>query len=203
MSKKFTYTDRLLMIFVKNPELGKVKTRLASTIGDARALDIYRSLLVHTRGISATVKAKKMVFYHGHIAENDIWTHEDFEKCLQYGKGLGDKMLNAFDFAFKSGYKKVVIIGSDCPEINTEIINHAFKILESKDAVVGPASDGGYYLLGMTTLHRSLFYNKRWSEEDVLLDTVINLKEERLQYELLDTLSDIDVASDLESMDLQ
>ena len=190
------------MVFVRNPELGKVKTRLAKTIGDEKALAIYRSLLAYTRTVVAPVNADKAVFYHEYITHNDIWAHTDFEKRIQVGKDLGDKMLNAFDFAFKSGYKKVAIIGSDCLEINTEIINHAFHILESKDAVVGPASDGGYYLLGMKELHPSLFINKKWSKEDVLLDTVIDLQEAGLNYELLDTLSDIDVASDLESVDL-
>lgn len=201
MTESVKYKDRLLMIFVKNPEIGKVKTRLADTIGDEKALEIYRSLLTHTREISEDVQAQKAVFYHEYITVDDLWAHDDYEKFLQHGESLGDKMSQAFESAFDAGYKQVVIIGSDCLEINAEIISHAFHVLESKDAVVGPASDGGYYLLGMKKLHDSLFRDKRWSEEDVLLDTVIDLKKADLDYELLDTLSDIDVASDLESVD--
>jgi len=190
------------MIFVRNPELGKVKTRLAASIGDEKALTVYKTLLAHTRVISSLVKADKAVFYHEHIEEDDIWTHDDFEKFLQRGDTLGEKMLNAFKDIFERGYEKVVIIGSDCIEINAEIINYAFKSLDTNDAVLGPAVDGGYYLLGMHKLYPSLFINKKWSQADVLLDTVIDLKNGGLTFELLDTLSDVDVESDLQAAGL-
>ena len=103
--------------------------------------------------------------------------------------------------SFHEEYQQVIIIGSDCFEINAGIIDYAFKALITNDVVLGPASDGGYYLLGMKRLHKSLFHNKRWSGKDVLLDTVIDLKTEGLTYELLDTLSDVDVASDLHTME--
>ena len=193
--------DCLLMVFVKNPELGKVKTRLAKTLGDQKALDVYKSLLQHTRLVAAGVNADKAVFYHEHVEETDLWSDPDFIKCLQRGDHLGEKMLNAFELSFHEEYQQVVIIGSDCFEINAGIIDYAFKALRTNDVVLGPASDGGYYLLGMKRLHKSLFHNKRWSGKDVLLDTVIDLKTEGLTYELLDTLSDVDVATDLHTME--
>ncbi|MBL4754195.1 MAG: TIGR04282 family arsenosugar biosynthesis glycosyltransferase [Flavobacteriales bacterium] len=203
MKKDQVLDDRLLMVFVKNPDLGKVKTRLAATVGDEKALEVYKRLLAHTRDISLSVKAKRAVYYHERIAEDDLWTHDDFQKHLQLGGSLGEKMLDAFKNAFEGEYQKVIIIGSDCIEINAEIINYAFNSLDTNDTVVGPAQDGGYYLLGMQKLHPMLFCNKGWSKKDVLLDTVCDLKNEGLSFELLDTLSDVDVESDLQTAGLQ
>ncbi|PCH64872.1 MAG: glycosyltransferase [Bacteroidetes bacterium] len=189
--------DYLLMIFVKNPELGKVKTRLASTIGDGKALEIYKTLLAHTCTIANFIVFDKAVFYLENIAHNDLWHNEKFQKYLQNGEDLGERMLNAFTFAFAVGYKRVVIIGSDCIQLTPKIINEAFEMINTNDVVIGPAKDGGYYLLGMNKLYLELFHNKIWSSENVLLDTLIDLKKMNVSYKLLETLSDVDREEDL------
>lgn len=189
--------DSLLMIFAKNPEIGKVKTRLARTIGDEQALMIYVKLLEHTHAISDRVFADKAIFYSDKVQEFDILDYYKFPKFLQKGDGLGERMDRAFGQAFAQHYEKVIIIGSDCFELNTEIIEDAISALDDYNVVLGPSHDGGYYLLGMDRHYPHLFKNKKWSTADVLLDTILDLKKLNLSYNLLPTLTDVDEEKDL------
>lgn len=189
-----------LIIFVKNPEKGKVKTRLAKDIGDDQALHVYQRLLQYTRDITKGLNSEKLVFYSDFIDNNDLWDNMTFEKRLQQGFDLGERMQNAFADAFARGQKRVLIIGSDCAELQTYMIKEAFAVLENNEVVIGPAKDGGYYLLGMKTFYPTLFENKPWSSQDLLMDTIIDLKKLKASYYLMKTLSDIDHASDLELM---
>ena len=109
-----------IIIFVRNPELGKVKTRLAATLGDEEALDIYNQLLDHTLTVSRQIKADKFVFYHEEIWLEDRWQTDGFYKRLQNGNELGEKMKNAFTELFRQGYNKVIIIGSDCLQLTSK-----------------------------------------------------------------------------------
>ena len=188
--------EQHLIIFVKNPVLGKVKTRLAAGIGDEKALEIYRQLLAITQTAAARSSCTRHVFYSDEI-ENDIWDDDKFNKHIQEGNTLGDRMNNAFEKVLALGAKNAVIIGSDCPQITTEIIDQAFDNLKEKDVVIGPAKDGGYYLLGMKELQSVLFENKEWSTDSVFEDTVVDLMENRLSYGRLETLSDLDTIYDL------
>jgi len=185
------------MVFVKNPILGKVKTRLAYTIGDEKALKVYKNLLEHTHKIANQVQVDKAVFYSDYIDEDDIWKKSDFQKFLQKGDNLGDKMSNAFAETFNMGYISVVIIGSDCFDLNEDIITDAFKILEETEIVLGPAKDGGYYLFGMQKHYKQFFENKTWSNENVLSDTLKDLSNLKLTFKLLPILSDVDKEEDL------
>jgi rSAM/selenodomain-associated transferase 1 len=189
--------NRLLLIFVRNVQLGKVKTRLAKSIGDDNALKIYIHLLNKTADVAAEAKCHKAVFYSEYIEEADEFMVPVFQKFLQNGKDLGDKMMNAFVKGFSRGHDKIIIIGSDCYELTSEIIENAFHLLDTKDVVIGPAKDGGYYLLGMKSLHKSLFQNKEWSTNNVLVDTLLDLKNLGLSYELLQPLNDVDDENDL------
>ncbi|MDX5437648.1 MAG: TIGR04282 family arsenosugar biosynthesis glycosyltransferase, partial [Pontibacter sp.] len=119
-------------------------------------------------------------------------------KRVQPTGDLGKKMQKAFAAAFLEGYISVVIIGSDCLQLTPDIINRAYKELETHDVVIGPALDGGYYLLGMNCLYPQLFQNKRWSTEHVFPDTIHDLQRLHLSYTLLPHLSDIDHAEDLD-----
>lgn len=186
-----------LIIFIRNPELGKVKTRLAATLGDEKALEIYKTLLQHTRETAEKLDIKKYLFYHDLINKNDDWSNEVFDKQLQIGNDLGEKMFHAFDYLFLSEFDQVLIIGSDCPELNEGIIGEAFRLLIENDVVVGPASDGGYYLLGMNKMHASLFQNIQWSTGSVFNETINACSASGLTYALLPTLTDIDVEADL------
>jgi rSAM/selenodomain-associated transferase 1 len=190
----------LLLVFVKNPVLGKVKTRLAQTVGDAKALEVYHQLLRHTHEITRALRADKYLCYSDSIEYNDIWEKNSYTKMQQNGADLGERMLNSFIEAFSDNYKRVVIIGSDCPELQTRHIEHAFALLKEKDVVIGPAGDGGYYLLGMNKLIPSLFLNKKWSTSHVMSDTMDDIQRMNLQYTLLPVLSDVDEEKDLHLM---
>ncbi|QDO93594.1 glycosyltransferase [Formosa sediminum] len=191
----FPTSKKALIIFARNPELGKCKTRLAQTIGDEYALDIYKTLLEHTAQISSNVNADKFVFYSEHIHKNDTWDDNIFRKKLQQGENLGERMSNAFKELFQNNYQKVVIIGSDILDLSSQIINHAFNSLDENDTVIGPAKDGGYYLLGMKTLHQEVFQNKDWGTATVLENTLENLSNKSVY--LLEELNDIDTFEDI------
>lgn len=189
--------ERQLLIFTKNPELGKCKTRLAATIGDEAALNIYRQLLDHTVGFSKKVLANKSVYYSNSIQKDDRWSEAYFDKKKQINGDLGQKMIAAFKDSFDAGYQKVVIIGSDCAEIDEEDIHDAFTALATNDVVIGPAIDGGYYLLGMRKLIPALFQDKSWSTPHLINETIATLKDQSLSFSLLVQKSDIDYENDL------
>lgn len=190
----------LLLIFVKKPEVGKVKTRLAATVGDEKALQIYLQLLERTREVTQPLSCNKTVYYTPQIVENDIFDQKYYQKALQSEGDLGKRMEEAFATAFSQGYHKVCIIGSDCYELDTHILEEAFAILDKEDVVIGPAKDGGYYLLGMKKMHAQLLHSKRWSTSSVLADTLENLKENYLSFTLLPELTDVDEEQDLVSL---
>jgi rSAM/selenodomain-associated transferase 1 len=185
-----------LIIFVRKPELGKVKTRLAATLGDDKALEIYKELLQHTSDIALKTSADKFVFYFNKIEKEDIWDENNFIKKLQSDADLGIKMQDAFSQIFEQGYEKVVIIGSDCFELTNEIISNAFEQLDTNDVVIGPANDGGYYLLGMKKLYPQLFENKQWSTAAVYQQTIADFEKAHIKYHALVTLTDVDTEED-------
>ena len=189
-------TDGALIIFVRNPTLGRVKTRLAKTIGDEKALQVYKDLLYHTMTVTQKINCDKFVFYDSAIESDDIWPNNLFEKRLQHGADLGSKMQNAFHNLFNLGYKNCIIIGSDLFDLQTKHITDGFAILQTKDVVIGPAEDGGYYLLGLKKVIPTLFLNKKWGTETVLKDTIKDL--ETVSVSFLEILNDIDTAEDLE-----
>lgn len=185
-----------IIIFVRNLQLGKVKTRLANTLGDEKALAIYKELLYHTKEITAQITADKYVFYFDKIEENDLWNAPGFFKCRQCNDELGGKMKNAFKELFDKGYEKVAIIGSDCFELTTAIIGEAFALLKNNDTVIGPAKDGGYYLLGMKKLIEPVFENKQWSTDSVFSETINDLTKNNFSFASLPVLTDVDTEED-------
>ncbi|WQG77184.1 TIGR04282 family arsenosugar biosynthesis glycosyltransferase [Cellulophaga lytica] len=189
----------LLLIFTRNPELGKCKTRLAAKTGDKIALDIYKFLLNHTIAITQNLNADKQVHYSVAIRDNDIWSNNIYHKKLQNGNDLGSRMMNAFKQGFADGYKNIIIIGSDLFDITTTDIENAFDHLLKNDFVIGPATDGGYYLLGMKKLNSSVFKNKDWGTNTVLKDTLNNLKDEKIK--LLEAKNDVDYYEDIKDID--
>lgn len=190
-------SKNLLIIFYRNPELGKVKTRLAKTLGDEKALAIYLKLSSHTRAITENLAIDKVVYYSNFVDTEDVWPNTTFQKKLQNGNDLGEKMNNAFAEGFQSGYERVCIIGTDCFELSRDIIKQAFDQLHTNDAVIGPAKDGGYYLLGMKKPIPVLFKNKAWSSDTVATDTIQNFKDLSLSYAQLAVLTDVDEEKDL------
>lgn len=191
-------SKNLLLIFTRNPELGKCKTRLAATVGNETALEIYKFLLQHTVSITKNIPAVKQVYYSEEIWEKDIWNTTIFEKKLQNGANLGDRMANAFEQGFENGFEKILVIGSDMYDLDATTIENAFSELDKSDFVIGPAQDGGYYLLGMKKFNVDVFKNKAWGTNTVLNDTLKNL--EKYKIKLLDIRNDVDVYEDIKDI---
>ncbi len=189
--------DQLLIIFVKNPQLGRAKTRLAATIGEVAALEAYKRLLKRTAEITAPLNIEKVVYYDQFVDREDLWSNNLYHKDLQIEGNLGEKMKDAFDKAFEKGYQRICIIGSDCYDLTTELLHLAFDNLSNKDAVIGPSEDGGYYLLGLSKPCSALFENKQWSTDSVCADTEADLKNANFSYEKIELLSDVDTEKDL------
>ncbi|MEO9512572.1 MAG: TIGR04282 family arsenosugar biosynthesis glycosyltransferase [Flavobacteriaceae bacterium] len=193
-----TNNKNLLLIFTRNPELGKCKTRLAAKVGDNAALEIYRFLLDHTVSVTQNINVEKIVLYSEEIWKNDIWDNTIYEKNLQKGSDLGIRMMHAFQEGFNSGFEKIIIIGSDMYDLTQVDLESAFDKLNNYDYVIGPAEDGGYYLLGMNTLKKELFQDKDWGTNSVLADTLKNLQKEK--YLLLHQKNDVDHYEDIKDI---
>lgn len=183
-----------LIVFLKNPDSENVKTRLAKDTGRELARKVYEKLIKHTLDESFSSEAKVHLFFSGGIPEDKKFGDAAF--FTQTGEHLGERMKNAFQDVFNRGFKKAVIIGSDCPEISGGHINQALSVLDIADVVIGPADDGGYYLLGMKTLHHALFENKNWSTDSVLTDTIADFRALGLNYVQLPAMTDIDTIED-------
>jgi len=188
----------LVMVFTRNPELRKVKTRLAKTIGDEAALKIYKFLLAHAEKTIRQVSGDKAAYYSETIEKNDLWNCDIYQKYQQKGEHLGARMQNAFANSFDLDYDKVVIVASDLYTITSKHIETAFKQLDQHDVVIGPSPDGGYYLLGMKQLHKHVFTERAWGTDTVLSDTLSDLK--NIDVHLLEELNDIDTYNDIKNI---
>lgn len=186
-----------LLIFAKYPEPGRVKTRLARTVGPVEAARLYRGMVETVVKKTTPVDGE----YHQTMCFDPPERVQEFKQWfpLQMKKQcpgeLGHRMLDAFQASFANGSERVVVIGTDCIEIDRALLCDAFRQLETADLVLGPAKDGGYYLIGMKATHPSLFEDISWSTAKVLQETLHKAKEVGLKVELLKTLSDLDEES--------
>ncbi len=185
-----------LIIFVKNPIPGTVKTRIARSVGNDKATEVYRHLLQYTQQITRYGPWEKIVYYADFVNPSDGW--DGYGKCQQTGDDLGARMANAFGEQFAAGAEKVLIIGSDCLTITENHLSAAFQRLDDADVVIGPATDGGYYLLGMKQLHLSLFKDMPWSQPELRSLTEHTIQQQGLTFTCLEELTDIDEWSDYE-----
>ena len=187
-------SKELVIVFVKNIKLGKVKTRLAKTIGNQGAFEVYSELVNVTEKATNNVLVDKRIYFSNAVV-NSKWK-QDF-KTTQQGLDLGERMKNAFKTGFEDGYKRIVLIGSDLPDITAKHINKGLEALKQNEVVFGPAEDGGYYLIGLSKMHNFVFDNKPWSDTQLLKETLKELKENCVTFTTLDTLNDIDTYEDL------
>ncbi|MEQ5790352.1 TIGR04282 family arsenosugar biosynthesis glycosyltransferase [Muricauda sp. NFXS6] len=191
-------SKNLLLILTRNPELGKCKTRLAAKVGNKVALDIYKFLLDHTVTFTKNLKVEKWVYYSEEIWQDDIWDNNVYQKKLQVGKDLGERMMNAFKEGFQAGFENIIVIGSDMFHLNQSDLEEAFSKFKDHNYVVGPAEDGGYYLLGMKSIKPELFQNKNWGTDTVLQDTLSDIKNEKVA--LMDEKNDVDYYKDIKDV---
>jgi len=184
----------VVLVFEKNSILGQVKTRLASGMGELPALEIYKHLGQLTYSALEAVPVPVWTYFSDFIPESTRPTVE--KSFVQQGQDLGERISNAFTRTFESGKDKVVLIGTDCPTLKSQHLVQAFEALNHSDLVVGPASDGGYYLIGMKCEAGYLFEGIAWSTSQVLSQTLHVASQQGLIVTLLPELDDIDTQED-------
>jgi rSAM/selenodomain-associated transferase 1 len=196
-----------LAIFCKTPERGFVKTRLAASVGEQKALEIYLDLLKITDEETRLFSSSRYLFLTSAIEdsiekmrstlqEQDLFTASKTSFISQQGEDLGERMNLAFKSLLKN-HESVVLIGCDLPELTSTIITQAFEALQNNDLVLGPSYDGGYYLIGLNKVQSDLFKGISWSTEKVLKQTLERAQQLSLKVQLLDRLQDIDTLEDL------
>ena len=193
-------TGNALVVFLKYPQPGLVKTRLGKDIGPESAALLYKEL---TELILRNTKAgdyQRFLFYTPQNKKSEIlkWLGGDPNLFLQKGNDLGQRLANAFKSVFSKGAKKVLVIGTDSPVIDSEIIQQAFRRLDKFQCVIGPSFDGGYYLLGLGSENAKVFEGIDWSTNRVLEQTKQRLKKLEVVFTCLNEEFDIDTRADLE-----
>lgn len=203
--------ENALIIFLKYPEPGKVKTRLAKDIGNEKACAIYKLL---AENVIKNILTKNPGTYTVHFFFTPADRETEIKDWLkpfihgnrvvktkfspQEGRNLGERMSHAFkEILQEKSCKKCIIIGTDCPEIDATLIENAFDILKEKNVVIGPCKDGGYYLLGMSRPASDLFVDIDWSTDLVFEQTMEKIQKNKLSGGVLKTLTDIDTQEDL------
>lgn len=188
--------QKAVIVFVKNPEPGKVKTKLAKDIGDAAAAEAYKQLLQHTHDVLLNADADKFVFYLGDVNRLDLWENTLFYKQVQHGNDFGERMQHAFAFLFQLQYEKVVMIHSDSPQLSSDHLQEAFDQLKTNDIAIGPNTSGAYYLLGLRSFFAPFFLNKDWNSKTVYNSTLEDATAAGLTVATIDQLKVVDTLND-------
>ena len=195
------HRDRLI-IFARYPEVGKAKTRLIPALGPEGATAVYRQLAEQTL-------AQVQAFRQQHLLEVEVrftggtqelmqrWLGQDLLYAEQGTGDLGERMARSLQAAFAAGMGRTIIIGTDCPQLDTVILQSAFEALAQQDLVLGPATDGGYYLIGLRRFVPELFVDIPWSTATVFSKTMAIATHLNLTIAHLPTLTDIDYPEDL------
>ncbi|MBU2491955.1 MAG: TIGR04282 family arsenosugar biosynthesis glycosyltransferase [Bacteroidetes bacterium] len=191
-----------VIIFAKMPEPGKVKTRLASDLGNDLAIEFYKYNAAYI--FEELSQLNKLgidcyLFYgiDNNVSEIKKWVNKNFIYKPQTGGDLGNKMSDAFQTVFAHGKNKVIIIGTDIPDLSKDILLNAFNQLDNSDFVISPSHDGGYNFLGMKSFYPEVFQNIKWSSEEVFPKTIRQIKELGLSIKVEESLIDIDDKIDL------
>lgn len=194
-------SERSVLLFVKSPSKGKVKSRLAAEIGEEAALAIYKNFVADLTGMLMSGGFPLKIFFHPPRSRKNVekWLGKGFECLPQEGADLGEKMKNAFRKSFSEGIEKALLIGSDIPDLPRRILDEAFSSLEDRDAVIGPCADGGYYLIGFRreTFLPGIFDGIRWSSASVFGDTMRFFEKAGYAVRILSEWRDVDTLDDL------
>ncbi len=190
-----------ILFFVKYPEKGKVKTRISAQIGESPAVSLYRNFILDLLTTLNKIEVPLYICYYPRNSKRKFfdWLGTEYNYMLQKGRNLGEKMKNAFFQVFKNDYDKVIVMGSDSPDLTREIIIQALSSLETNDVVIGPSFDGGYYLLGFrkNTFYPYVFKGIKWSTNSVFENTINILNKKGYKIKILNKWQDIDIVDDL------
>ncbi len=204
--KKSAINLESVILFTRFPQPGKVKTRMINRLGPQDAAELHRKMteqVIHR--VQPALQSRKIqlqvYYYGGSQQEMTDWLGKNYTFCPQQGNDLGRRMAHAFARTIRQGAERILLIGSDCPDIDAGIITSGLAKLHSHDLVLGPAADGGYYLIGLCaggSEYVSLFNNIDWGTDQVLEQTLTQAKMDGLSYTLLSKLNDIDRPEDLD-----
>jgi rSAM/selenodomain-associated transferase 1 len=191
-------------MFVKSPERGLVKSRLAVSLGEEVALDLYKCFVGDLLGMFKRCGYSLNIFFYPPEARQGIvqWLGDKHILFPQMGDNLGERMKNAFQAVFSQGLSAAILIGSDSPDLPREVIDEALTSLKNHESVLGPSYDGGYYLIGLRadTFSPKVFDGIPWSTPDVFKQTLSTLKEANLRVNILPKWRDIDTYDDLRTL---
>jgi rSAM/selenodomain-associated transferase 1 len=198
-------TEEKIMLFTRYPAPGQAKTRLMPALGARGAAALQRRLTEQTVARIRTLQSRRPVRFEirytgGNRKLFRKWLHGE-DLISQGENGLGDRLRRAFAAAFAQGYRRVVAIGADCPSLSPEVLTGAFEELRHRDLVLGPAEDGGYYLLGLSRRAPALFVDIPWGTSSVLAVTAARAEANALSVSLLEPLADVDRPEDLIHLD--
>lgn len=198
------YRDALLLFFVRYPEAGEVKTRLAKIIGSGEAAELYRNFILD---MLLRIKSSSLSFKICFSPEKKgvpliALLGKEYRYAPQRGGDLGEKMKAAFMDSFAEGYERLVLIGSDFPDLPSSFLNEAVDVLNTHDSVIGPALDGGYYLIGFkrSSFVESIFEGMDWGREGVFRETLSMLSDHKQRVHILPAWNDVDTLEDLKQL---
>lgn len=196
-----------LIIFTRYPAPGKAKTRLIPVLGKEGAANLHRLMTQRTIARALSLENSRQLSVEVHYTGSsqqlmEDWLGTEIVYHQQSDGDLGARMFAAFQKSFNCGMEKVVIIGTDCPKLKQQMLAKAFDNLSDKDLVLGPAKDGGYYLIGLRCLIPELFYGIQWGSSEVFANTLAIAKNLGLNIGVLPTLVDIDRPEDLIGLDI-
>jgi uncharacterized protein len=193
--------DSCVLVFVRAPAIGKVKTRLAEMMDPRKVLDLYQCFVIDVLDMLTQAGFQAVVCYHPQSAEQQVraWLGDNYRYVPQEGSDLGARMANAFKAVFDQGCRRALLIGTDFPDLPAEFIQQALDGLRKKGAVIGPADDGGYYLIGFACEHflPVVFDTISWGTRQVLEATLQNFKRHQQELFMLPPWRDIDDYQDL------
>ncbi|NJL45166.1 MAG: glycosyltransferase [Leptolyngbyaceae cyanobacterium SM2_3_12] len=191
-----------VIVFTRYPQPGQTKTRLIPALGAEGAADLQRLMTEHLLarlrpGVDRGLFSLEVHFTGGSLAQMQAWLGAEMSCRGQVGTCLGDRLTSAFRHNFEASLAPVIALGSDCPDIDTERVLQAVAGLHQSDLVLGPAADGGYYLIGLRRFYPQLFRHIAWGSADVLHQTTQVAKSHNLSMTFLSPLADIDRPEDL------
>lgn len=193
-----------IMLFVKAPQRGRVKSRLAAALGEDAALEIYRAFVKDMVDTLDRVALRTTICVDPpeSLPAVSVWLGERRSYEVQIGPDLGERMEHAFRSAFNNGSTRAVLIGSDFPDLPAEILTRAIEELERHDAVIGPAADGGYYLIGFRSgsFRPEVFRDIRWSTPAVFEETMSIFARTGSRVHILPQWQDVDTIDDLRNL---
>jgi len=190
-----------ILLLIKYPEKGRVKSRLAKAICGKIVVEIYRNSVLDILSVLARLNSSFMILFHPAAAlrKFERWLGTKYEYIPQIGNNLGERLKNGFVDVFAKNYTNVIVLASDVPDLTKEVIREACEALDDSDVVIGPSPDGGYYLLGFTrsTFFPEVFEKIMWSKDTVFDDTLERLKKMKRRVHILPLWRDIDTLEDL------